>query len=93
MGNSIRNSLDCGLEVQATDSGRASDNLLYLNSVTETDHCSGLDGGTDNLWDYRGVGNYWSDYIGRDANLDGIGDSPYSVGPMTADNYPLMSPP
>lgn len=93
VGNSIRNSLDCGLEVQATDSGRAFGNILYLNSVTEADHCPGLDGGTDNLWDYRGVGNYWSNYTGRDANLDGIGDSPYSVGPTNADNYPLMSPP
>ncbi len=93
VGNSIRNSLDSGLEIQAGNSARASDNVLYLNSVTEADHCPALDGGTDNLWDYRGVGNYWSNYTGIDANLDGIGDSPYFVGPTTADNYPLMSPP
>jgi len=37
------------------------------------------------------LGNYWSDYTGRDANGDGIGDTSYSIG-SDADNYPLMTP-
>jgi murein DD-endopeptidase MepM/ murein hydrolase activator NlpD len=35
------------------------------------------------------LGNYWDDYIGSDANNDGIGDTPYSIN-SDNDNYPLM---
>ncbi len=37
------------------------------------------------------LGNYYSDYKGKDANKDGIGDTPHNVG-VDEDNYPLEHP-
>jgi len=36
------------------------------------------------------TGNYWDDYIGSDADDDGIDDTSYSIDSDDADNYPLM---
>jgi parallel beta-helix repeat protein len=56
----------------------------------------------DNSWDdgYPSGGNYWSDYTGVDwfsgpyqnePGSDGIGDTPYVIGPNDQDRYPLMN--
>lgn len=45
-----------------------------------------------NEWDSHGTGNFWSDYIGSDANKDGIGDTPYQINTDTWDRFPLMLP-
>ena len=47
-----------------------------------------------NIWDdgYPSGGNYWSDYVGVDADGDGIGDTPYDIDENNTDRYPLMHP-
>ena len=37
-------------------------------------------------------GNFWSDYKGKDANGDEVGDLPYIIDAFNKDNYPLMRP-
>jgi parallel beta-helix repeat protein len=51
-----------------------------------------LDQSPGNRWDYEGIGNYWSDYTGKDANHNGSGDVPNPVPDNGVDHYPLMAP-
>ena len=73
----------------------AHDNKPYHNNfVDNTTVPQAYDDGVAEVWDdgYPSGGNYWSDYTGEDADLDGIGDTPYDIsGPAGAqDRYPLM---
>ena len=43
-------------------------------------------------WNYRGLGNFWSDCEGADANKDGICDISYIIDSNNTDHYPLMAP-
>ncbi len=43
-----------------------------------------------NDWDDGSEGNFWDDYIGKDLNNDGIGDT--LLPHLSVDNFPLINP-
>jgi hypothetical protein len=43
-------------------------------------------------WNNSCEGNFWSDYVGTDSNLDGVGDIPYLIDGNNTDYCPLMNP-
>ena len=69
-------------------------NLLYHNTFDNrllyVETRNGKPFTPSNSWDSGGEGNYWSNYRGVDADFDGIGDVPYTVGKNNYDNHPLM---
>ncbi|MFH1100654.1 MAG: NosD domain-containing protein [Methanobacteriota archaeon] len=77
-------------------------NLIYNNYF---DNTYNADDDYDNAWNITPIlgtniiggdwlaGNYWSDYLGVDANGDGLGDTPYLIeGFVNQDNHPLFNP-
>ena len=52
----------------------------------------GLEQNTTNNFSKNGLGNYWTNYNGTDANNDGIGDSPFTINQNISDPDPLMNP-
>jgi parallel beta-helix repeat protein len=42
-----------------------------------------------NQWDDGVEGNFWGNYTGIDANLDGVGDTPYLIDANNTDKHPL----
>jgi len=73
---------------------QASNNIIYHNNFVDNTYQVFLEGYELNSWDdgYPSGGNYWSDYIGADANRDGIGDTPYIIDANNRDRYPLVNP-
>ncbi len=68
----------------------SSGNSICHNSFIDNKAQAGIRNST-NAWDlgYPLGGNYWSDHAGRDANGDGIGDTPYVIDRNNQDQYPL----
>jgi len=64
------------------------DNLVYSNSIVNCPFPAYDDG--NNIWDFGGKGNYWSNYQGKDQNGDGIGDLPQLISPLGNDHFPAM---
>ena len=78
---------DCcyGIVMAADSDG----NTISENSFIENG-LNALDPMRENCWYEEGVGNYWSDFVGRDADGNGVYDAPnYRFG----DPCPLVSPP
>jgi len=70
-----------------------SNNSFYHNNIiNNNEQVHGTD--STNVWDdgYPSGGNYWSDYNGKDANGDGIGDTAYIINEDNIDRYPLVRP-
>jgi len=78
--------------------GVSSSNKFYSNYfinvtqlIMDTEIGAGLP--SENSWDNGVEGNYWCDYVGADADGDGIGDSAQVLYGNNQDNYPLMDYP
>jgi len=106
--NTISNS-DNGIDIPAGDGSVIYLNKFINNSLHARD-CGNNSWNSTEMRDYtyqRNVftnytGNYWDDYVGFDANGDGIGDTPYNIsdefcggGGRTSsqpkDYYPMLS--
>jgi parallel beta-helix repeat protein len=67
----------------------SNDNLiLHNNFMNNRNHA--VSRNSTNIWDNALEGNYWDNFTGVDANLDGIGDTPQAIDANNTDNYPLM---
>jgi parallel beta-helix repeat protein len=62
----------------------------FLGNGSQVLNFKVLNNNSTNLWDDGVEGNYWSNRSGVDADLNGIGDTPYIMNPTDRDNYPLM---
>ncbi|HCV36362.1 MAG TPA: hypothetical protein DF783_05495 [Acidimicrobiaceae bacterium] len=67
-------------------------NAFIDNGVqVSSDSTGGL---LNNEWSYEGIGNYWSDFAGFDADRDGIGDIAYEIDNLFTDlieRYPEIA--
>jgi len=87
--NTIRNNLIKDNEIGAyITSGERN---LFFNNTFIQNSINAYDSVDNTLWDNGSIGNYWSDYSGKDMNDDGIGDEPYNISGTSGniDNFPI----
>jgi nitrous oxidase accessory protein len=103
-GNLVESSGHCGIFLQDSSHNTIYLNKLIRNNENAQSK-DVRSSGSVNLWhsiqsatylqgnkSFNGyLGNYWSDYRGRDLNDDNIGDEPYSFS-GGQDSYPLTKP-
>ncbi len=68
----------------------ANQNKVFYNVFIDN-LINAIDDGSLNSWDNGTIGNFWDDYIGVDADDDGIGDTPYLIYGLAGsmDNFPI----
>jgi parallel beta-helix repeat protein len=76
--------------------GQSNNNKIFQNNIYSNLNQTYVDpkNGTSNYWD-NGLplgGNYWSNYLGKDVNSDGFGDTPHKLDDVNFDYYPLTKP-
>ena len=72
----------------------SANNTFFHNNFIGNWTGSPGDRDSQNFWDNGLEGNYWEEYTGKDANGDGICDTPYVIDNYSnsVDRYPLMTP-
>jgi len=69
------------------------DNEIYNNIFigNNSGNTIAIDNGTNNVWDNGYTGNYWSDWLQPDVDMDGIVDIPYIVNGSASsrDHFPM----
>lgn len=83
---------DEGLALLPVDQNNVFSGNSLIDNVAQV---AVLGGGTlgTNHWAENGIGNFWSDYTGYDANGDGLGDVPYRPEQFTErlmDAWPIL---
>lgn len=68
----------------------SSNNVFYHNNFVDNKYYNAYTEQAANTWYYKGEGNYWDDYDGKDLDKDGIGNTPYVITGKNTDYYPLM---
>jgi len=88
-GNTVQENLNWGLWF----SDSTSNTIVHNNIIGNNPQVSDDTGGNTYYDAETREGNYWADYQGGDANSDGVGDVPYSIGGpgRSADPYPFLS--
>lgn len=94
--NNITNSNQPGTNGGAIGLWGSSDNQIYQNNFIDNESPLIIGDFNSqslrNKWDNGKEGNFWDDYIGIDANGDGIGDTTYKIDTKNVDIYPLIEP-
>lgn len=87
-GNRIIDNAEVGFWIQFSSHNNVINNNTFINNLDT----NAKDDGINNQWDNGTIGNSWSDYLGKDANDDGIGDTNYGISGAAGsqDNYPIF---